>query len=82
MEHIMSILNLGFQSISLMRSQMRDEAVHALKNCNSITQLRASGESYKGDIKKSLEPAITLLTDIVQRLELKGKKFNVFSDAT
>lgn len=81
-EHIMSILNLGFQSIGLMRSQMRDEAEHALKNCNSIARLRASGESYKGDIKKSLEPTITLLTKIVQRLELKGKKFNVFDGAT
>ena len=82
MERIMSILNLGFQSIGLMRSQMKDEAKHALKNCNSIAQLRASGESYKGDVKKSFVPTITLLTDIVQRLELKGKKFKVFSGAT
>lgn len=82
MEHIMSILNLGFQSIGLMRSQMKDEAEHALKNCNSIAQLRASGESYKGDIKESLKPTITLLINIVQRLELKGKKFEVFSGAT
>ena len=82
MEHIMPILNLGFQSFGLMRSQMRDETEQALKNCDSITQLRASGESYKGDIKKSLEPTITLLTDIVQHLELKGKKCTVFIGAT
>ena len=81
-ECIMSILNLGFQSIGLMRSQMRDEAECALKNCNSFAQLRTSGESYKGDIKKSLDPTITLLANIVQRLKLKGKKFQVFSGAT
>ena len=38
--------------------------------------------SYKDDIKKSLEPTITSLTSIVQCLELKGKKFQVFSGAT
>jgi len=65
-----------------MRSQMRDEAEHALKNCNSVAQLRTSGVSYKGNIERSLEPTITLLADIVQRLELKGKKFYVFSGST
>ena len=80
-EHIMSILNLGFQSVGLMRSQMSDEAERALKNCNSVAKLRTSEESYKDDIKKSLEPTITLLANIVQRLELKGKKFQVFSGA-
>jgi len=35
--------------------------------------------SYKGNTEKSLEPTITLLADIVQCLELKGKnsKFSV-----
>ena len=35
--------------------------------------------SYKGNTERSLEPSITLLADNVQRLELKGKKFQVFS---
>ena len=48
----------------------------------SIAQLRISGVSYKDDIKKSLEPTITSLTSIVHCLELKGKKFQVFSGAT
>lgn len=33
-------------------------------------------------MKKSLESTVTLLTDIVQRLELKGKKCSAFSGAT
>lgn len=32
--------------------------------------------------KEKLEPTITLLTNNVERLELKGKKFQVFSSAT
>lgn len=35
-ERIMSILNLRFQSIGLMRSEMTDAAERALRNCKSI----------------------------------------------
>ena len=78
--HIMPILNLGFQSTGVMRRQMRNETECVLKNCNSIAQRRSSGKSYRGDIKKSLEPTIILLTNIVHCLERKGKKLQVFSD--
>lgn len=61
-ECIMSIINLGFQSVSLMRGQMVDEAVRALKHSNSIAQLRRVGEPYKDEVQKSLEP--TLLSSI------------------
>ena len=39
-ERMMSILNLGFQSIGLMRSEMSEPAEAALKNCNSLALLR------------------------------------------
>ena len=42
-ERMMSILNLGFQSIGLMRSKMSEPAEAALKNCNSIALLRKAG---------------------------------------
>ena len=74
-ERIMSILTLGFQSIGLMRSQMSDKAERALKNCNSIAQLRSSGESYKGEIKKSLK----LTADrYCQRPRAEGKEIPAF----
>ena len=34
------------------------------------------------EMQKSLQSTITLLNSIVERLELKGKKFEVFSSAT
>ena len=48
----MSIINLGFQNVGLMRSQMSDEAERTLKHCNSIAQLRSSGECYKSNAKE------------------------------
>ena len=45
-ERIMLIIHLGLQSVGLMRSQMSDETERALKHCNSIAQLRSSGECY------------------------------------
>lgn len=52
-ERMMSILNLGFQSIGLMRDQMDEFAEAALKNRSSISLLRKAGAPYKGEILKS-----------------------------
>ena len=81
-ERMMSILNLGFQSIGLMREKMDDEAEAALKNCNNISLLRKSGEPYKEDILKSLNPTVSLLSDVISRLELKQKKFQVYESSS
>ncbi len=78
----MSIINLGFQSIGLMRTRMSEEAERELKNCNSLVQLRISGGKHKEEIKKSLQAMISLLSDIVRRLELKKKKFEIFESAS
>ncbi len=53
-----------------------------LKNCNSLVQLRISGGKHKEEIKKSLQAMISLLSDIVRRLELKKKKFKMFKSAS
>ena len=74
-ERIMSIVNLGFQSVGMMRKEMTPQIEKALKNCNSLKQLRSAGKT--AEIKESLQPAVDLLTDITKRLELKGKKFEV-----
>ena len=60
-ERMMSILNLGFQSIGLMRSEMSAEAESPLKNCKSLSLLRKEGQPYREEIAKSLEPTIQLL---------------------
>lgn len=71
-ERMMSILNLGCQSIGLMRTQMSEPAEAALKNCNSIALLRKAGEPFKDEIAKSLESTTSLLSDVISRLQLKG----------
>ena len=76
----MSILNLGFQSIGLMRSEMSEPAEAALKNCNSIALLRKAGEPFN-EIAKSLESTISLLSDVISHLQLKGKKFQVYDSS-
>ena len=76
-ERIMSIVNLGLQSVGLMRKEMNSDAEKALKNCNSLKQIRSAGQLYKQDVNLSMDQPIALLSDILSRLELKGKKFEV-----
>ena len=80
----MSIPNLhvGFQSIGLVRSEMSEPAEAALKNCNSIALLRKPGEPFKDKIAKSLESMISLLSDVISHLQLKGKKFQVYDSSS
>ena len=74
---MMSIVNLGLQSIGLMRKEMSSEAEKALKNCNSLKQLRSAGEPFRQEISLSIQQPIDLVADVLSRLQLKGKKFEV-----
>ena len=77
-ERIMSILNLGLQSVGLMRTQGSERAEQKLKNCKNLSQVRAAvadDSSLAGEISDSIEPVKILLSDIFQRLlHLKEKK--------
>ena len=84
-EHIMSILNLGLQAVALARQQMPDEMETEAARCNSLKTLRKVAErrpEFRSACLDSVAPAKVLLTDIVRRLELKEKKFEVFTAAT
>ena len=72
-EHMMSIVNLGLQSIGLMRKEVSSEAEKALKNCNSLKQLRSAGEPFRQEISLSIQQPIDLVADVMSRLQLKGK---------
>jgi len=50
----MSILNLGFQSVGMMRSRMSDAAEVAIKNCNMTALVRKAAEPFQEEVKKSL----------------------------
>ena len=76
-ERIMSIVNLGLQSVGVMRKEMSAEAEKALKNCNTLKSIRSTGDRYRKEIAESVQVPIDLLSDIMRRLELNGKKFEV-----
>lgn len=74
-EWIMSIVNLGLQSVGVMRKEMPDEAEKVLKNCNSLKQIWSAGDKFRKEIAESVKAPIDLLLDIMRRLELNSKKF-------
>ena len=56
---------------------MPAEAEKALKNCNSLKQIQSAGDSFRTEVAKSVKAPVDLLSDIMRRLELNGKKFEV-----
>ena len=56
---------------------MPAEAEKALKNCNSLKQIRSAGDSFRTEVAESMKAPVDLLSDIMRRLELNGKKFEV-----
>ena len=72
-ERMMSIVNLGLQSVGLVQKEMSLDAEKALKNCNSMKQVRSAGEQYKKEVAESIKQSIKLAPDIMQRLEMKRK---------
>ena len=56
-----------------------------LKNCNSLQQIRtavAGVPTLASEIADSVEPVKLLMTDLFQRLGLKGKKIKMGTPAT
>ena len=85
MERIMSILNLGFQSIGLMRKQVEDRLESTISKCNNKKQLRAAAQKEPelvDAVLDSMSPVKIVITDVIRRLNLKGKQFEVYSAAS
>ena len=84
-ERIMSILNLGLQSVGLARTKLDDDAMEKeIKKCNSLSQLRKQAETtpaFKESVADSIAPVKVLLSRVTQRLELKGEPFIVSAAA-
>ena len=84
-ERIMSILNLGMQSVGVMRQEMEHEYEQIIKRCNNMQQVRNAAEKdpkFTEAITDSLQQPISLISSIIQHLELKGEKFEIFRAAT
>ena len=84
-ERIMSLLNIGLQSIGLMRKQMDDEFEAAVAKCKNMKQLRAAAENnptIKDGTLDSIAPVKVLISSVFHRLSLKEKKIESFAAAT
>ena len=82
-ERIMSAINLGLQCVGMMRKEGSSEFEKAIKNANNLNAVReATKQSYKHEVRTSLQPSLQLLTAITSRLELKGEPFSMFEGAS
>ncbi|KAL5496676.1 hypothetical protein EMCRGX_G013014 [Ephydatia muelleri] len=80
-----AVLRHIYKAIALARKSMPEEMEAEATKCNSMKALRSVAErivGFKEAILDSISPVKVILTDIAKRLELKEKKFTVFSPAT
>ena len=63
-ERVMSILNLGLQSIGVAQSKMNDSNEEAIMSCNSVAEISrvAAQNNLREDLLDSIEPVKILLT--------------------
>ena len=78
MERVMSLLNMGLQSVGLMRRKMSDKDEAAISACNSLNELRQVASKHprlKESCIDSIEP---VKHDIFGRIQLKGKNIEAY----
>ena len=83
-ERIMSVLNLGLQSVGLMRTEMNDESEKLMSKCGTMNEIRKVAEensTLKGDLVESLQAPIHLVCDVFDRQFLKYDPFKTFNAA-
>ncbi|XP_065895962.1 uncharacterized protein [Dysidea avara] len=84
-ERIMSTLNLGLQCVGFMREKLDDHFEDEVKKCNNLKQLRDTAKKIPGfskDVSDSISHTRVLLTQIMERLQLKDEKIKVVSAAS
>ena len=81
-ERVMSIVNLGMQCIGVMREKMGEQFEKAVVNCKRLKDLRDKCFEHRSDVSSSLRLPKDLIRSIMVRLELKGRKFDVFESAS
>ena len=84
-EQVMSTLNLGLQCIGLMRQEMDPTFEAEVKKYNSLATLRDAARKvvdFKTTALNSIAHVKSLLVMLLDHLELKGKKFCIFSAAS
>ena len=80
----MSILNLGLQSVGLMRAKTNDHSENLLNKCGTMNEIRKIAEenpNLKEDLVESLQAPIRLVRDVFDRQFLKDEPFKTFNAA-
>ena len=85
-ERVMSVLNLGLQSVGLARNTVNDKDIEdTVTKRNSVSDVRKldkSNPAVRPACLDAVEPVKLLLTKITERLQLKDKKFTLGNPAT
>ena len=79
-ERVMSVLNLGLQSVGVACCRMEAEMEAIVSHSNSVAEIRRVAKdnpTLKEALLDSVTSAKTTLTAVTLRLQLKGKKFSV-----
>ena len=79
-EHVMSLLNIGLQSVGMMRRKMTVELEKIIHSCNSMQEICNSSSQNPGmeeAFHDSLQPTLCLLTEVMSRLKLKKEPIQV-----
>ena len=85
LERVMSALKLGLQCVGLMREKGDDEFEAKAKKCTSLATLRDAAKGwpeFRTAALDSIAHVKSLLVMLLERLELKGKKFSSFPSAS
>ena len=81
----MSILNLGLQSVGLMRTEMNDDSERLMSKCGTMNEIRKMAEenpTLKVDLNASLQAPINLVCSVFDRQFLKDEPFKTFTAAS
>ena len=77
----MSTLNLGLQCVGLMREKGDSDFEAEAAKCNSIAALRGATQhmpNFRTEALDSIAHVKSLLVMLLERLELKKKKFSCY----
>ncbi len=84
-ERCMSILNMGMQSVGLMRAKLDEDFEQLLKPASSLADIRELANHHPGlsdKVQQSLQPCIALMNNVFERLHLKDEAVTTHGAAT
>lgn len=84
-ERMMSLLNLGLQSVGLMRQAMVGDLEQIYSKCSNLSDVRSAAEWHpelKEELQQSVRPAIALMEDVFSRLKLHDEHVTTMPQAS